>query len=86
MKVVIIYRPNSEHARSVDDFVYEFSRIYPDIHLELLNVDGRDGSAMASLYDVMSYPAILALQGDGSVNSVWQGTVPLLDEVAAYSR
>lgn len=87
MKAVIIYRPNSEHGRLVDEFAHQFSRLHPDIHLELLNIDGREGSAMASLYDIVSYPAILALQDDGSANMVWEGDeLPLIDEVAGYTR
>lgn len=52
----------------------------------MLNVDSRDGSATASLYDVMQQPAILALRDDGSVLNIWQGDMlPLMDEVAAYA-
>ena len=86
MKLLVIYRPNSEHARSVDDFVREFSRRNPGGKMELLNIDTRDGMATASLYDIMQYPAILALRGDGSVLSAWQGAqLPLLNEVAGYA-
>ncbi|HSX34422.1 MAG TPA: hypothetical protein VLF62_02145 [Candidatus Saccharimonadales bacterium] len=54
--------------------------------LELISLNTRDGAATASLYDVMSYPAILALANDGSVLNVWQGTpMPLMDEVAGYA-
>ena len=87
MKTVIIYRPNSEHSRDVENFIHEYSRRNADAKLEILNIDGRDGSAMASLYDITSYPAILTLQDDGSATMVWQGeTLPLLDEVAGYVR
>jgi hypothetical protein len=55
--------------------------------LEILNVDTRDGSATASLYDVVQYPAILVLQNDGYPQKVWQGSeMPLLGEVIAYAR
>ncbi|HSX32361.1 MAG TPA: hypothetical protein VLF43_03800, partial [Candidatus Saccharimonadales bacterium] len=51
--------------------------------LELISLDTRDGAATASLYDIMSYPAILALADDGSVLNVWQGKpLPLMAEVA----
>jgi hypothetical protein len=66
--------------------VHDFQRRH-DIgkKLELLSLSTRDGAATASLYDVMAYPAILALADDGSVLNVWEGeTLPLMDEVAGY--
>lgn len=86
MKTIIIYRPNSEHARMVDEFVHQYLRRYQEHKLELLNVDSREGGAIASLYDVMAYPAIVALRNDGSAMMVWQGdSLPLMDEVASYA-
>ena len=41
---------------------------------------------MASLYDIMNYPAILALRDDGSILKTWEGDeLPLMDEVAYYT-
>jgi hypothetical protein len=43
--------------------------------------------ATASLYDVMSYPAIMVLQNDGYMHKLWQGgEMPLMNELAAYAR
>lgn len=86
MKVLVIYRPQSEHGRTVDNFIREFERRHTTT-LEALNIDSREGSAMASLYDIMDYPAILVVRNDGYVQQLWQGTaLPLLDEVAGYAR
>lgn len=86
MKLLVMYRPYSEFGRRVEEFVHEFTRRYPQNHLEILNLDTREGSAMASLYDITRYPAILALRNDGSANMIWQGEVlPQLDEVAGYT-
>jgi hypothetical protein len=86
MKVLILYRPNSEHGRLVEEFIHDFQARHQSDHLEVLNIDTRDGSATAALYDVMEYPAILVLQSDGGVQKIWQGgTLPLMDEVAAYA-
>lgn len=87
MKVVVLYRPNSEHGRIVEEFIHEFQIRHRDERLEVLNIDTRDGSATASLYDVMQYPAILILQTDGYVQKSWEGTqLPLMDEVVAYAH
>ncbi len=87
MKVLILYRPDSEHARAIEEFIHDFQSRHPAEHLDVLNVDSRDGDAMVSLYDVTEYPAILVIQVDGSLQHSWQGGVlPLMDEVAAYAR
>lgn len=86
MKVIILYRPNSEHAREVETFVQDYHDRYADSHLDLIDVDSREGTAMASLYEVMQYPALLALSNDGSVLRSWEGgMMPLMDEVAYYT-
>jgi hypothetical protein len=87
VKLLILYRPESEHATTVESFVRDFqSRYEAGRRLELVSLNTRDGAATASLYDVMSYPAILALANDGSVLNMWQGTpMPLMDEVAGYA-
>jgi hypothetical protein len=87
MKVLVLYRPNSEHGRLIEEFIHDFQRRHEDERLEVLNIDTRDGSATASLYDVMQYPAILVLQDDGYVQKLWEGErLPLMDEVASYAR
>lgn len=85
MKVVILYRPRSEHASSVETFIHDFKYRHETSRLEILDADSREGIAMATLYDVMSYPTILALRDDGSELKRWEGDMlPLLDEVAYY--
>jgi hypothetical protein len=85
MKVLVLYRPNSEHATTVESFVRDFQHQH-DIgnKLELVSVDTRDGSATASLYDIWAFPAILALGDDGGMMNMWQGELPLMDEVLGY--
>ena len=86
MRLLVLYRPNSEHGRKIEEFVHEYQRRHQAGHLELLNIDTRDGSATATLYDIVQYPAILTLQNDGSVQKIWQGTeLPLMEEVASYA-
>jgi hypothetical protein len=87
MKLLVIYRPNSETARGVETFVRDFQHFHEGIgkRLEVLNVDSRDGAAMMSLYDIMQHPALLVLSDDGQVVHYWAGeTLPLMDEVASY--
>lgn len=86
MRVVVLYRPNSESSRAVEEFAREFSRTYRDRKIELISVDTRDGSATASLYDVLQYPVVLALADDGRVIHEWKNqSMPLMNEVSYYS-
>ena len=86
MKIVVLYRPNSEHGRVVEQFIADYQHSHGTGKMEVLNIDSRDGTATASLYDVMQYPAILALREDGQLLRSWEGeTLPLMDELAAYA-
>jgi len=88
VKLIILYRPNSEHATPTEAFARDFLHVHSNVarKLELLSISTRDGAATASLYDVTTYPAILALADNGSILNMWQGEpLPLMDEVAAYT-
>ena len=86
MKVLVLYRPNSEEARNVESFVHDFQERHDTNHLEVLDVNTRDGYATATLYDVMQYPAVLVIRDDGSILKAWEGEMlPLMDEIAYYT-
>ena len=86
MKVLILYRPNSEEARNVESFIHDFQARHETSRLEVVDVNTREGYATATLYDIMSYPAILVLRDDGSIMKSWEGEMlPLVDEIAYYS-
>lgn len=86
MRVTILYHPNSEQARSVEDFVHDIEA-QQGIKSELLSLDTREGAAMATLYDITRYPAIVVSREDGGVIQTWSGEqLPLMNEVAAYAR
>lgn len=85
MKVVVLYRSKSDHGTPVEDYAREFEH-RTSRKLELIEVDSVQGSALAELYDVMQYPAIIATTDDGVLQNLWQGeTLPLIDEVMGYA-
>lgn len=88
MKVLILYRPHSEHATEVEMFVRDFEQQHhlDEGKLELVSVDTRDGSATAALYDIWSFPTIMVVaDGDRRLVKLWQGKpLPLMNEVAGY--
>ena len=84
MKAYVLYRPNSDHARRVEEFAHEFERVHGK-SVTLVSLETRDGAATASLYDILQYPAVLATTDIGQMLQVWTGDqLPLMNEVAAY--
>lgn len=87
MKVLVLYRPNSEHATMLEAFVRDFKLHHDAGNMEVIDADSRDGSAEATLYGVTTYPAIIVLRDDGSVLQSWEGeSLPLMDELAYYTH
>jgi len=84
MKALVLYRPNSEFARSVEEFVHDF-KSRTDKRIELMSIDTREGASTAALYDVMQFPSVLAIQDNGSLAKSWTGEhLPLVNDVAGY--
>lgn len=84
MKAVVLYRPDSEFARMVEEYAHDFKRT-KGYDLELVDLNTQDGADVAKLYDVMHYPAILIIRDDGQLIKDWQGEqLPLMSEIAGY--
>jgi len=86
MKLLILYRPESEHSTLVETFVRDFQHQHDlGSKVELISVNTRDGAATASLYDIWSFPTLMVVDEDGRMINMWQGEeLPLMDEVAGY--
>ena len=86
MRVVVLYRSNSEQERPVLEFEREYNR-RTNRTLSLSDVNTRDGASMASLYDIMQFPCVLAIANDGQMVQMWQGSnLPLINEVTYYDQ
>jgi len=86
MKIIVLYHPRSDHSRTVEDFARDFSTQMAH-DLELVSLESRDGAAMATMYDIVRYPAIVALDNSGGVMKIWEGPVmPLMNELAYYTQ
>lgn len=86
MKVAILYRSQSEQERLVLEFERDFNR-QTGRHISMYDVNTREGWAMAQLYDVIKYPAVVAMEDDGRMLYLWQEeSLPLMNEVMYYSQ
>ncbi len=86
MKVIVLYRPNSEHSRKVDEFVHDFVHAEPNRKVDLMDVDSPEGVAKCQLYGVVQYPSIIAIDDNGVLLKGWEGNLPLMDELSYYTQ
>lgn len=84
MRVVALYRSESDYARGVLDFLRDV-RHQTGYEVEELSPDTREGAMMARTYDVVEYPTLLALNNEGAVQAMWRGTLPTISEVGYYA-
>lgn len=84
MRVVVVYRPNTEHTQEVQGWLQELT-FRTSKTLEEVNPDTRDGAAFCAVYDLTQYPSIIAIDHEGRVQNTWLGRpLPLIDEVSYY--
>lgn len=85
MKVVVLYHPESEHARSVLTFQSDFERLTSKT-AELLSLETSEGDEQAKLYGVTQYPAIIVKTDSGEILKSWEGeNLPQISEVVSYT-
>ncbi len=85
MKVIVLYRPKSEHDKQVEEFINNYTATGSNGKLETINIDTKDGNSTAMLYDVTRYPAVLVVRDDGILQKLWEGMdLPRVDDVQGY--
>jgi hypothetical protein len=84
MRVVVIYKSESEYARQVTDFLQDFFR-RTGRKLEELDPETPEGEAFCRAYDIVEYPTLIALSDSGSMQNMWRGLpLPTISEVSFY--
>lgn len=86
MKVMVFYRPDSEHARKVTSYIEDLERqrrIEKD-DIELVDLDTREGASLASIYDIVAYPGVAVVDNSGAFIKMWSGELPLQNELMSY--
>ena len=88
MKVAVLYHPNREHERAVLDYVRDY-RLFKgaDREIDMVSLETVEGAHKAKVYDIVRYPAILAISNDGVLQKAWQGVeeFPILNEIDFYA-
>ena len=84
MSVKVVYQSNSEYARAVEDFLYDFKRRTGN-DLETVDPDSPEGADICRIYDIVEYPTVIATSHSGELRQMWRGVpLPLIDEVSYY--
>ena len=78
MRVVVVYKYESDHAREVLDYLRDFSR-QTGHTIEEIDPDTPDGADFCRTYDIVEYPTMLALSDSSSKASKrMSSTSPML--------
>lgn len=84
MRVAIVYRYESDHARAVLDYLRDFER-QTGHTLETVDPDSKDGADTCRAYDIVEYPTVIAISDDGHMQNMWRGLpLPTISEVSFY--
>mgnify|MGYP000846870555 FL=1 len=84
MRIVMVYKVESDHARMVMTFLQDYHR-QTGRSIEEMNPDSREGAAFCRTYDIVEYPTLIATKDDGQVQNIWRGQpLPTISEVSYY--
>lgn len=84
MRVVVIYRDESEHGSEVTSFLRDLKR-QTGHDLEVIDPDTREGVSFCRTYDIVEYPTIVALSDGGELQNMWRGMpLPTISGVSYY--
>lgn len=85
MRVVCIWRRESDYGRSLEEWINEFER-RTGREVESLEPDTAEGEQFCRTYDVVEYPTIMVLSNSGEALADWRGQqLPLFDEVGYWA-
>ncbi|MBQ6355290.1 hypothetical protein IJJ18_02640 [Candidatus Saccharibacteria bacterium] len=85
MRVVCLYKRETDYGREVEEYLSEIARSSTRDEIEVLDPESVDGEIFAQARDIVRYPAILAVDNNGSVVQDWIGLpLPPMGEVIYY--
>lgn len=84
MKTYVIFRDNTDYARTVTDYLRDFER-FTGKSLLTVDPDSRQGSGFCTTYDIVEYPTVIAIDETGIMQNMWRGLpLPTINEVSYY--
>ncbi|MFZ1302027.1 MAG: hypothetical protein WAQ27_05660 [Candidatus Microsaccharimonas sp.] len=84
MRVVVLYKEQTDYARQVLDYLRDFKH-QTGHDLETIDPESLPGIGFCETYDILEYPTIVALSDDGYLQNQWRGLpLPTISEVSYY--
>lgn len=84
MRVVVVYKEQRDYTRTVIDFLRDFYH-QTGHELETLDPETKEGISLTASYDILEFPAIVAIADDGTLQNIWKGLpLPTISEVSYY--
>ena len=84
MRVVIVWRDESDYGRTVTEWLHDCERRI-GVAPESLSPDEPEGESICKAYDIVEYPSMLAIDDGGKVMQMWRGRdLPRIDDVTYY--
>ena len=84
MRVVVVFREQTDYARTVLEFIRDFEH-QTGHQLEVIDPDTEGGILFCDTYDIVSYPTIIAISDDGQMQNCWVNLpLPTISEVSYY--
>lgn len=85
MKIMILYKPVSEFASSVEAYAREFERATNN-KIELVDFESHEGIALAGVHDIVRQPVLLALRDSSELIEEWldRDSWPTMSQLSAY--
>ena len=85
MKVMVVYKTESDYARRVIDFMRDIKH-QTGYEMEEINPDTREGTNICRNYSIVEYPTIVAVNHEGVLQNMWRGLpLPTISEVGYYA-
>ena len=85
MRVVCLYKRDTDYGLEVEEYLRDVNHHETRSRIEEIDPETVEGEILARAHDVLRYPAILALDNNGSVVQSWIGKpLPMIDEVVYY--
>lgn len=85
MKVVAVYKEETDYARQVMDFLRDF-QAQTGREIESKDPDSPDGVDFCNAYGIIEYPTLIAIADDGSMQNMWSGLpLPTVMEISFYA-
>lgn len=84
MRVVVLYKQQTDTTRQVEEFMVDFYR-QTGHQLESMDPESPDGVSFCTAYDILEFPSIIAISDNGQLQNYWGGLpLPTISEVSYY--